>query len=64
MSNFYKMKYEPNKRYLIKICSLEKRYIYYRNNFSRVCIENYKLKQEKEKIKKKIREFEIWRLDE
>ena len=56
MNKFYKLKYEPNKHYLIKICSLEKRYIYYRNNFKRVCIENYKLKQENEKLKEKLHE--------
>lgn len=48
MNKFYKIKYEPNKRYLIKICSLEKRYIYYRDNFKRVCIENQKLKKQLE----------------
>ena len=54
MNKFYKIKYDPDKRYLIKICSLEKRYIYYRDNFKRVCIENYKLKQEIEELKAKL----------
>ena len=64
MNKFYKIKFDPNKSYTIKLCSLEKKYVFYRNNFQRVCYENYKLKQEIETLKEKIREFEIGRLGE
>ena len=64
MNKFYKIKFDPNKSYTIKLCSLEKKYIFYRNNFQRVCYENYKLKQENEELKEKIREYEIERLGE
>ena len=64
MNKFYKIKFDPNKSYTIKLCSLEKKYVFYRNNFQRVCYENYKLKQEIEKLEDKIREFEIGRLGE
>lgn len=50
MNKFYKIKFNPNKKYTIKLCSLEKRYIYYRDNFKRVCIENYKLENKLKKI--------------
>lgn len=54
---FYKIKVEHNKCYTIKLCSLEKKYIFYRSNFSRLCIENYKIKQENEKLKNKLEEI-------
>lgn len=50
MNKFYKIKYDPNKSYTIKLCSLEKRYIYFRNNFKRVCIENQELKRKLKEI--------------
>jgi len=48
MNKFYKIKFDPNKSYTIKLCSLEKRYIYYRDNFKRVCIEYQELKKQLE----------------
>ena len=57
MNKFYKIKFDPNKSYTIKLCSLEKKYNYYCKNYSRLCNENYKLKQEIEILKDKIREL-------
>ena len=49
------MEYKISKLTIIK---------WYRINYKRVCYENYKLKQEIETLKEKIREFEIGRLGE
>jgi hypothetical protein len=43
-----------NRKYTIKLCSIEKKYIYYRDNFKRLCIDNYKLQKENEELKNKI----------
>ena len=59
ISKFYKIKFEPNKSYTIKLCSLEKKYVFYRNNFQRLCNENYKLKQENEDLKLEIEDLKL-----
>lgn len=49
---YYKFNEEMiNRKYTIKLCSLEKKYIYYRDNFKRLCIDNYKLQKENENLK-------------
>ena len=62
---YYKLNEEMiNRKYTIKLCSIEKKYIYYRDNFTRLCIDNHKLQKENEELEKQrdklfIKDFEF-----